>query len=786
MRLDLGFRVSLYLTLAMAGLCLAVAEQPFLPGIFLLAGPLLGLLGLAFLLEGRWALPPMAANLLGLAAAAGWGVWLDMRLFQPTEPWRETIPMPAALLPYVGPLLLLGVALKLLRPKHTGDYWALQGLGLLQVALACVLTESPVFGALLLAYVVSAVWSLDLFHLWREARGASRPIAPGMPALRAICWVLVAAAVSLVPFLLVPRPAEELWNPLAAYSAGRPPHQHAETGYSEVIDLNRTGRIEVRDDVALIVSAEDATGAPKRDLDSGQRWRGPILDVYRDGRWLGGAQMPPAPLPVPNMGGMRPDQGGRPLLPRPLFGDLLPRPVRARQLFDLGPRQYFLTFTYEPKQAVGLFTADPAVMHAPTQQPGQGPVLVLSEEANDLVIFQELQGALVPVSHPSRQRFRYRQVTVPPEEEGLGPPLVIQEEYLRSIQAQPAPGLTAWTRQLAERLAEPGGPLVPADVRLERAAEPLAEDHPDGVLPRERWEKVARALADHLAHSGEYTYTLDLRRQDQDLDPALDFLANVKQGHCNRYAGGLALMLRALGIPARVVTGFRGADSRGDGSYEVHQNQAHSWVEAAVSRPGPDGRPQLHWLALEPSPAYEAPPPPPFSLSRWWDGGRDAGRKLWQDFVVDYDSEAQKAVWSDLAERLQRGVDQLVPAGRPWLAAGLGLAAALAGGGFVFRRRRRRTPEAPVSPVPFYRRLLAILARRRRLRPLPVQTPREFGAAAGQVLAAAATTRPLAALPVQVADLLYRVRYGGRPLSADEGCALERRLDELDAALAVR
>jgi hypothetical protein len=781
MRLDLAFRVSLYLTLALAGLCLAVAEQPFLPGIFWLAGALLGLLGAAFLLEGRWALPPLAANLIGLAAAAGWGAWLDMRLFQPAEPWRETIPLPAALLPYVGPLLLLGVALELLRPKHTGDFWALQGLGLLQVALACVLIETPLFGTLLLAYVLSAVWCLGLFHLWREARGTDRPVARPALAVRAACWALVAAGVSLVPFLLLPRPGEESWNPLADYAAGRHSSaQHVETGFREMIDLNLTGPIEVTEEVALIVAAEDATGRPKLDLDRQQRWRGSVLDSYRDGRWVSAYMVPPASMMAPMLPGGGPrDPGARPPTPRPSLTGAVPHGIRVRQLFDLGPGQFFLTFRYEPRHSPGLFMADPVVLHTPAQSPGAGPVVGLSEEARDRVLFQEYEGTLVPVSYPSRQRFRYRQVTVPPEEPDLGPPVTFHPDYLPSLTAQPVPGLTAWTSRLVHRLAEPGGPLTPADLRLERGPEAVRADHPDGVLPPDRWEKVARTLADHLTSSGEYSYTLDLRRQDEGLDPALDFLCNVKQGHCGRYAGGLALMLRALGIPSRVVTGFRGADGRGDGTYEVRDSQAHAWVETPVRRPGKDGQAQWHWLTLDPSPAQEAPSAPPFSLSRWWGGGQDAGRKLWQNFVVDYSSDEQAALWSDLAERLRPA-----PTGLLGLAGGLTAAVALAGGWVVLRHRgKRRAPIGPVSPVPFYRRLLTILARGCRLRPLPAQTPREFGAAAGLVLAATPATRPLAALPAEVADLLYRVRYGGLLLSADEGRDLERRLDELDAAL---
>src|SRR5262245_59179957 len=57
MRPDLGFRLLHYLTLALAGACLIVAEGPFLPDFHLALAPFLVLVALAFLLDGRWVLP---------------------------------------------------------------------------------------------------------------------------------------------------------------------------------------------------------------------------------------------------------------------------------------------------------------------------------------------------------------------------------------------------------------------------------------------------------------------------------------------------------------------------------------------------------------------------------------------------------------------------------------------------------------------------------------------------------------------------------------------------------
>src|SRR5262249_18125527 len=184
----------------------------------------------------------------------------------------------------------------------------------------------------------------------------------------------------------------------------------------------------------------------------------------------------------------------------------------------------------------------------------------------------------------------------------------------------------------------------------------------------DHWEKAARALTSYLAASGEYTYTLDLRRDDSGLDPTLDFLWNVKEGHCERYAGALALMLRSVGIPARVVRGFRGAESQGDGTYLGRNSHAHSWVEVLVLR-RKDDKPQLRWLSLDPTPAGDMPVHSSFSLGRFLENSEKAGFALWRDFILDYGSERQADLWGEAAAWLTQG-----PRGTAPRMAGPGLA----------------------------------------------------------------------------------------------------------------
>ncbi|MEP6563452.1 MAG: DUF3488 and transglutaminase-like domain-containing protein, partial [Nakamurella sp.] len=75
-----------------------------------------------------------------------------------------------------------------------------------------------------------------------------------------------------------------------------------------------------------------------------------------------------------------------------------------------------------------------------------------------------------------------------------------------------------------------------------------------------------------------FSYTLSVPDGPTD-DALVNFLTN-KQGFCEQYASAMAVMLRAVGIPARVAIGFtQGTLNPTDGSYVITSNDAHAWVE---------------------------------------------------------------------------------------------------------------------------------------------------------------------------------------------------------------
>jgi hypothetical protein len=771
MRLDLWFRITNHLTLALACASMIYSEHGFLPGAWFWLLPFLALVPLAAVVEGHWTLPAWAANVLGVAIAGGSVCWI-VTLFQDSD--LSTISLPAALVPFLGPFLMALLLVKLFRPRTPGDFWLLQGMGLLQVGLGCVLTTGPLFGALVASYLACALPCLALHYFAREQAAASEqgqrqkakdkrePEAISSPfsfflfpfSLR---WMLGAGLVGMVLFLALPRFNGQRWDPLDQFSSRPSFMKYAQTGFNDTIDLTRTGTVEINDDEAFTVTAVGTDGQPKADLPGDQRWRGAVLEDYSNGVWKS---------PQAN-------------------GTFLPG-----QLSDFGPEQYFLDFTVQPRRAGGLFIAEPLRLG---KEPLRVPLILLDEDKPQPPRFDRQTGTFLQRSNNEmfqRREHHYRQATAPLPDPDRRPAEPMVRGYLNRLAfepgvpiPQPLVPITNWTRSLVKRLAdEKRHGLTPEDV-----LPPLKPGVNAQPLVPMRWEPVARGLTDYLAHSGEYTYTLELRRQDETLDPALDFLKNVRQGHCDRYASALALMLRSMGIPARVVKGFRGVENAGDGTYVVRQSHAHSWVEALVpAAPPPDGEERpvaYYWLTLDPTADVDAPPPPPFSLLRWWQEGWRGGLALWQDLVVDYNADRQADVWEAIApSRRTRG---LLLGGMPILVGGLGVV--LVAWRFPRLRRllRRRASKAGLhgGVVPFYARLLALLDRHLGLRPPLSQTPREFADAVKPALRERPDTEALAELPSRTVGLFYRVRFGGRPLTADEAREVDARLDVLEAGL---
>ncbi|MDH3255726.1 MAG: DUF3488 and transglutaminase-like domain-containing protein, partial [Acidobacteriota bacterium] len=109
-------------------------------------------------------------------------------------------------------------------------------------------------------------------------------------------------------------------------------------------------------------------------------------------------------------------------------------------------------------------------------------------------------------------------------------------------------------------------------------------------------EQIARA-EEYLLRNYEYTLELGSRPTDR---PVERFLFETRRGHCEYFVSAMVLMLRSQGIPARVVTGYLGADfNQWQRYFIVRQSHAHAWVEAYI--------PDRGWQIFDPTPPSGRP-----------------------------------------------------------------------------------------------------------------------------------------------------------------------------------
>jgi transglutaminase-like putative cysteine protease len=809
MRLDTVFRISVYLTLVLASACLAFTEEPYLAGMVYFLAVVLLLLAVAFVMDGRWELTLTASNVLGLIIAGASGVWIVVSLVAPSNPWIESAPYPIALLPFGGPVLMLVLLAKLFRPKQTADYWWLYLIGLMEVALGCILANDLAFSLWLFAYLSCGLWSLTLFALHRDQQQAlvvARSIGPsdvqrsdgsdhyqcslsdvtrpdksghyeplpwrGWGLRGTVGRAVVVIGLGLVLFLLTPRFGNRNWNLLnPAQTRGQ-----MEMGYSPTMDLTQTGEVKVSDEEAFQVKVENADGQPKLDLSPQQRWRGTTLDLYENGRWGGRRRAYVVPWgrrhvypPIP--------EGGRDDLP------------------TVGVKSFFVTFNVDYRRARGLMLAEPvAPPHA-----GDVPVRTLDQYDRWAPHFRERDSCLG--TPPDRYPQAYRYLQVVPEDNR--PPSVapLSPDDLSRFLYQPIPGVARWTGELLPHLVA-SGQLTEAELAF--VPDPTQGDG-RYLLPQNR-AKVARALTDYFVLSGAFVYRLEMQRVDQKLDPIEDFLRNTRAGFCEHYATALTMVLRSVGIPARVVVGYRGAEAQGDtpgteGTYVIRQSDAHSWVEALLPRRGPAGL-EVYWQTLDPTPAQDPRTQTAAYWARWWRSSRLKIRDLWKNLVVDYNVDRQQDALA-LARKylgLEEGWDSLealgtwfqeeVLTGRllgrrwPWLV----VPPLFPFGWWALRRRRIPSQPGPMAfpagDVAFYRHWLTLVSRYCRLERRPTQTPREFSDSVRQALARFRGTAAVADLSRRVVDLYYRVRFGNEPIAPAENSAIEREVAELESHLA--
>ena len=695
-----------------------------------------------------------------------------------------------------GKFLLFMQLVKLFEQRANRDVAQLIVLSLLQMVAAAISTSSLWFGLLFIGYLFLSLYCCLLFHLKVETDAAKRVMGllnpgeedPDAGAIRVrpnpatlrqdqrrlgssmrrltalVSGFAVAMAVAV--FLFFPRGAGA---GMLAPIPFRP--SQTLTGFQDQVSFQSIARITQNPaEVAKVEVQVRPPGAPEfgPPADAGVLLlRGVTLDAYNEDpdsptRWQWTRPTPPQSL----LYVARSDRTGKNRLNAIKPGST----TLTRQTINLLPTGTTTLFALAGVVSVG--PSDKELRYF-FDRPDQ--TLRADELLRRPVKYQVISNGLLPADGRDRLASgRDRPATLPA---GATP----DDKILAYALRPEVSGTAAGGESLGRARLNRGGPPTAVDLT------------------------IAENISDHLQKT--FTYTLDLT--DAQLaagrDPLEAFLYDFKRGHCEYFAGSMALMCQKLGLRARVVVGFKCDEYNAYGGfYQVRQSHAHAWVEVL----GPDG-----WATFDPTSGR--------------DSGTVADRTAWQKLkhflnylefkwgenVVAYDAETRTNLVGQLdvamvnsadagrdrvtrwKDRLNRWLDRggfyafgaAVIVGLVTLAV---LAMAVAVGWFLYERLRlrRRARRIGLEHLPeqerkrlarqlgFYDDLLQLLERHGAARPANL-TPLEF-------------SRSVSFLPPEVyravgglTGVYYKVRYGGRDLSAARRRRLDTVIERLNGAM---
>jgi transglutaminase-like putative cysteine protease len=341
----------------------------------------------------------------------------------------------------------------------------------------------------------------------------------------------------------------------------------------------------------------------------------------------------------------------------------------------------------------------------------------------------------------------------------------IEERVRYDIESYPDYSLDA-----DERLADSGRWL-----QLPAGSNPLATN--TGVILRRLADPMRRVQAVLGSFRERYVYTLEpplLGRDSVD-----EFLYRTRAGFCEHYAGAFVFLMRAAGVPARVVVGYQGGESNPvDGYLTVRQSDAHAWAEVWIAGRG--------WLRVDPTAqvapervqrglAHAVPPRPPFGIGALSTFGNfGMGRDSWLG-KLRFQWSAMNNGWNQWVlnyspTRQQNFLEGLSDAFWHWgTAAAAGAVALLL---LLAHRLRSRRQEDPVDAL--YSALCLQLARRG----LP-RAADEGPNAYAQRLAASPLPAAQQAAAARFLQLVSACKYGKGDPPQDAVATLKRLLNEL-------
>jgi hypothetical protein len=643
---------------------------------------------------------------------------------------------------------------KIFLPKTVTDDWFLFLLGLIQVLVGGVISQSDKVGIALFIWSLLALWVLTLFTLHREAIRLKKAPMGSVPIVGGdrtepyrglidgpfLFATLRVAATTLalggLIFLATPRR-----NSMGSSKNQGTIGKHL-SGFDDQVRLGELGEILENDSPVMSIELLDQSGM-KLPLDDNReyRWRGVTMDRYETGNWY------------------RPDYRAHNNFALGLSDRGRDTPI-IRQVIKLEPNDSRVLFALRP-----ILYADSVDKH------------FMPESRN-------MDGSLY--------RSDTRAVTVDYTVESA-----LKDDMTQAGESYPERFYLANLKRMPEEMRAKLRPIALQQVKN---------------IPEENVKERAAALERFLRDSGQFTYTLQMGIEDPDMDPVEDFLLNRKAGHCEYFASALALLLRSIDIPSRMVNGFKGGDYNSvSGITTVRQKHAHSWVEALVGRSkgiGSDSRP--YWMVLDPTPAEQR------NRSVAQVGGiashfyqvTDLIRYFWIFYVVGFNADRQDRLLygpiRELIKEARYGFSIMFDAVRALLhfpslesffsfrGFVVSFLALLLLVGFarlltwLVQRLIRKFAGTKLEEssgmvgIQFYRRLVHLLAEYGLERP-PAETPREFARRAAIFLAGHGSgTEAVADVPPLVVDAFYQVRFGDHTIREDDFDRVTARLDALE------
>ena len=359
------------------------------------------------------------------------------------------------------------------------------------------------------------------------------------------------------------------------------------TGFSSRVNLGDFGRIKTNRQTVMRVKLKDPNGLQK----GRPYWRGISLDHYNGGHWSKSFD-DRRELNLPNQGffALAKNQNGG------IEQEIFLEPLDEKVLFGIA-------------QINGLSTC-------PASDPTPKKNKFLQDQVGDLyyktVRPQTLRYCLT--SRPVQLTEAHQNLT-----------LDDYQQYTKALS-------DTFRRLYFQVPTDSTSVLDEVTIKIERNS--------DNVL------EVIGAVESYL--QANYRYTLNRKTIDA-TTPIKDFLIDSPEGHCEYFASAMVLILRRLGIAARLINGFAGGTINTIGNYIlVHQGNAHSWVEVFLpeKRCRNGGKCTLvgTWASFDPTPSVETLPDP----KSWWKDLIDASRLRWAEYVVRYNLRTQLTWMSDM------------------------------------------------------------------------------------------------------------------------------------------